>query len=111
MAKQATKRKTTTKKKPVKRVSAQRATRIAEQQQEMDTIYFLKLVVFLILGSQWIYIESLPDWQVPIPVGLILGLVFASHEHFQIDKKIEYAILLVATFISFWLPLGLVIAV
>jgi len=76
---------------------------------EPDSTFFLKLVVFLILGSQWVYIESYPDWQLPIPVGLILGLVFASHEHFQIDRKIEYAVLLIATFAAFWLPLGLVI--
>jgi hypothetical protein len=78
---------------------------------ETDSTYFLKLTVFLILGSQWAYVEQLPNWQIPIPVGLILGLVFASHEHFQIDRKIEYAVLIVATFISFWLPIGLVIQV
>lgn len=76
---------------------------------ETDSSFFLKLTVFLILGSQWVYIERLPDLQIPIPVGLILGLVFATHEHFQIDRKIEYAVLVVATFISFWLPIGLVI--
>jgi hypothetical protein len=76
---------------------------------EPDSTFFLKLVVFLILGSQWVYIESYPDWQLPIPVGLILGLVFATHEHFQIDRKIEYAVLLVATFAAFWLPVGLII--
>lgn len=95
MAHKKTKRKTTTKQKTT----------------EPDSTFFLKIVVFLILGSQWVYIESFPDWQIPIPVGLILGLVFATHEHFQIDRKIEYAVLLVATFISFWLPLGLVIHV
>jgi len=79
--------------------------------KEADSTYFLKLVVFLILGSQWIYIENYPDWQIPIPVGLILGLVFATHEHFQVDRKIEYAVLLIASFIAFWLPIGLYIQV
>lgn len=78
---------------------------------EPDSVFFLKIVIFLILGTQWIYIESLPNWQAPIPVGLILGLVFATHEHFQIDRKIEYAVLLVATFIAFWLPIGITISV
>jgi hypothetical protein len=78
---------------------------------ESDSAFFLKLTVFLILGSQWIYIEHLPHWQIPIPVGAILGLVFATHEHFQIDRKIEYVVLVMATFISFWLPIGLVIQV
>jgi ABC-type dipeptide/oligopeptide/nickel transport system permease component len=69
------------------------------------------MVIFLIIGSQWIFIESLPDWQVPIPIGLIIGLVFATHEHFMIDRKIEFAILLIASFISFWLPIGIVITI
>ncbi len=81
-----------------------------KKQVEPDSTYFLKLVLFLIVGSQWLRIESLPDWSIPIPVGLFIGLLFASHEHFQIDRKIEYAFLLVATFIGFWLPLGLLIS-
>ena len=76
---------------------------------ESDTTYFLKLTLFLVLGSQWIFIDNLPDWQLPIPAGLIVGLVFATHENFRIDRKIEYAVLLVSAFISFWLPIGLVI--
>ncbi len=97
------------KSKTKKRVSAKKST--AKAGYEPDSMFFLKLTVFLILGSQWVYIERLPDWQIPIPVGLVLGLVFATHEHFQIDRKIEYAVLVVATFISFWLPIGLVIQV
>jgi hypothetical protein len=82
-----------------------------QKQVEPDSVFFLKLVVFLVLGSQWVYIESYQDWQFPIPVGLILGLVFATHEHFQIDRKIEFVVLLIAAFIAFWLPIGLVINV
>ncbi len=84
---------------------------IRKKQSEPDSTYFLKLVMYLIIGSQWVRIESLPDWSIPLPVGLLIGLYYASHEHFQMDRKIEYALLLVATFISFWLPLGLIIKV
>ncbi len=77
--------------------------------QETDSAYFLKLTLYLILGAQWLRIESLPDWSLPIPLGLIIGLVFASHDHFKIDRKIEYALLLVSTFVAFWLPTGIVI--
>jgi len=76
---------------------------------ESDSTYILKLVMFLILGSQWLRIESLPEWSVPIPVGLIVGLIFASHDHFRIDRKIEYALLLVASFVAFWLPMGIIL--
>lgn len=81
-----------------------------KQPVEPDSLFFLKLVVLLIIGSQWIFIEKAGEWQIPIPVGLVLGLVLVTHEHFQIDRKIEYAILLIACFVAFWLPVGLVIA-
>ncbi len=82
---------------------------IKKIQNEPDSAYFLKLVMYLIIGSQWVRFEHLPDWSVPIPAGLLIGLFYASHDHFQMDRKIEYALLLVATFVSFWLPLGLII--
>lgn len=97
----ATKKKTATRK---------RTTKKKQGPVEQDSVFFLKLTVFLILGSQWVYISSYPDWEIPIPIGLIIGLVFATHEHFQIDKKIEYAILLVTSFIAYWLPIGLLIS-
>lgn len=78
--------------------------------QEQDSVYFLKLVLYLILGSLWIKVTSGDSNQIPLPVGLIIGLLFTSHEHFQIDRKIEYALLLIATFVGFWLPVGIYIA-
>ncbi len=100
----ATKKKNST----IKRATSKSKTKTTKN-TEPDSTFFLKLVIFLILGSQWIYIQSYPEWQLPIPVGLILGLVLVTHEHFQIDRKIEYAVLLIAAFAGFWLPLGLVI--
>lgn len=83
---------------------------VASNSKELDSVYILKLVLYMILGSQWIRITK-SGTQYPIPIGLILGLLFASHDHFQIDRKIEYALLLAATFIAFWLPLGLEIVI
>lgn len=83
-----------------------------KKQKEPDSTYFLKLVIYLIVGSQWLRIENLSEgWSIPLPVGLLIGLWFASHDHFQIDRKIEYALLLVAAFISFWLPIGIFIEI
>ncbi len=78
---------------------------------ERDSTYFLKITIFLILGSQWVYVAHYPSWEIPIPVGLIIGLVFATHEHFQIDRKIEYLVLLIVSFVAFWLPMGIVLNV
>lgn len=80
---------------------------------ESDSTYFLKLVLYVILGSLWI------KFQAPVyigdvvlygfPLGLIIGLMFASHDHFQVDRKIEYAILILMTVVSYFLPLGIII--
>ena len=75
--------------------------------QEPDSLYILKLVMFLIVGSQWLKIETRTGTQVPIPYGALIGLMFAMHDHFKIDRKIEYAVLLVAMFVGFWVPIGL----
>jgi hypothetical protein len=79
------------------------------QNQELDSVYLLKLVMYLIVGSQWLKIVTKSGVQIPIPVGAIVGIMFAAHDHFRIDRKIEYAVLLVAMFIGFWVPLGAVL--
>lgn len=77
---------------------------------ELDSVYLLKLVLYLIVGAQWIRFESAAGTtQVPIPFGLIIGLLFAAHDHFKIDRKIEFAVLLVAMFIGFWSQVGVYI--
>lgn len=73
---------------------------------ELDSIYVLKLLFYLILGSQWLRVVLEGGTEIPIPVGALLGLLLVRHEKFQIDRKIEYAVLLVSMFIGFWLPMG-----
>lgn len=75
------------------------------QQTETDSTYFLKILLFFIVGAIWIEITV---WNASLPLGLVLGLVFASHDHFQIDRKIEYAVLLIAAIVSFIAPIGIV---
>lgn len=74
--------------------------------READSMYFLKLVVLLVLGSFWLRIAG-DGYLLPLPLGLIAGVTLLRNERFKVDKKIEYALLLVAAFISFWLPLGI----
>lgn len=75
--------------------------------EELDSVYVLKLVLYMILGSQWLRLTLKSGSEIPIPLGALIGLLFASHDHFRIDRKIEYAVLLISMFIGFWLPLGL----
>lgn len=77
--------------------------------KESDGAYFLKIVLYMIVGSAWIRVTLDSGAVYPIPFGAVIALIFASHDHFQIDRKIEYAIILVSMFISFWLPIGLYI--
>ncbi len=80
--------------------------------QEHDSVYFLKIVLFFILGTLWIRVINVEIGafrNISLPFGLLLGIIFATHEHFQIDRKIEFAVLLVATFISFYLPVGIIL--
>ena len=74
---------------------------------EKDALYALKLVVFFVLGCLWIQVGGAGG--VPIPVGLIFGLVLTTHEHFVIDRKIEYVVLLIAAILSFVEPIGFVL--
>lgn len=82
----------------------------AKEPDELDSIYFLKLVLYLIIGSLWLKVTQGDAAQIPVPIGLGIGLLFASHEHFQIDRKIEIAVLLIAMLMGFWLPFGLYVS-
>ena len=80
---------------------------------EPDSVYFLKLVLYVVLGSFWLKFSTpLPIGNFLVhgfPLGLIIGLLFASHDHFQIDRKIEYAILIIVTIVTFFLPAGIIL--
>ena len=80
---------------------------------EPDSLYFLKLVLYVVLGSFWLKFATplqIGDFLIHgFPLGLIVGLIFASHDHFQIDRKIEYAVLIVVTVITFFVPAGIVL--
>ncbi len=60
-------------------------------QTEYDSVYVLKIIVYLVLSSLWLS----PAGHKVIPVGLILGLILVQHEKLRIDRKIEYAIIIV----------------
>jgi hypothetical protein len=83
------------------------------QDTESDSAYFLKLVLYVVLGSFWIkFAEPVMLGDIVInalPIGLVLGLIFARHDHFQVDRKIEYAVLIIVTILSYFAPSGILI--
>jgi hypothetical protein len=84
--------------------------RVASSQQELDGTYLLKLVLYLIVGSFWLKLTLDSSSHIPIPFGLLIGLLFASHERLRIDRKIEYAVLLAAMLIGYFAPFGIYIS-
>ncbi len=93
---------------------ASSASRVKEQMFESDSTYFLKLVVFVLLGTLWLKFAQPIIWLgVPFagfPLGLLVGLLLVSRfEKYQSDRKIWYAILLVVTIICYFVPAGIVI--
>lgn len=60
-------------------------------QTEYDSVYFLKILLYLVLASTWVSFGS----HKYLPLGLIIGLLLVQRERFQIDRKVEYALLLV----------------
>lgn len=81
---------------------------------ESDSTYFLKLVVFILLGTLWLKFASPISWAgvrfTGLPIGLILGVIgIAKFEKYQEDRKIWYAVLVVVTIICYFVPAGIVI--
>lgn len=85
-------------------------TATKQSAKELDSVYFLKLVLYLILGTFWIKITVGETSQIPIPLGFFIGLFIVSKDRLQLDRKIGFALLLAAMLIGFWTPVGLYIA-
>ena len=92
------------KKTKIKRVDARRSS----PSDETDGAYFFKLVLYFILGTLWIKFKTPlsigPLELFGLPLGLVVGLLIARHDTFQIDRKIEYAVLILVTMLSFVVP-------
>lgn len=75
---------------------------------DYDGVYLLKIMLYIVLGSLWIkFIPDATPINLPLPIGFAVGVILASHEHFRLDRKIEYAVLLVAMFVGYFAPFGL----
>lgn len=74
-----------------------------------DGFYFLKITLYLLAGSLWLKVSTKNGLFIPLPVGLLLCLFFARNERIQIDRKIDYAVILIASIVGFWAPYGIFI--
>jgi hypothetical protein len=83
-----------------------KAQKTKMEKPELDSVYFLKILLYFTLGASWIGSEGSQI----LPIGLILGVLLAQHEKLRMDRKIEYAILLVASILGLY-GLGLTVSV
>lgn len=83
------------------------------QTREPDGTFLLKLVLYVVLGAVWLRFAHPVHIGVltvsAFPLGLVVGLLFASREKFPMDRKIEYALLLIMTVMTFFTPAGIII--
>lgn len=95
----------------MKSTKTKKSSRAAHTKTEYDGVFILKLALYVIFGSLWVKItKSGTSLNFPIPIGLVIGIFFTSHEHFKIDRKIEYAVLVVAALFGYLAPYGLFIS-
>ena len=84
-----------------------------KQKVETDSTYFLKIIVYILLGMFWLRLSTPLELAgftfTAFPVGLLVALLFIRHDHFVIDRKIEYPIVIVAAIVSFFFDAGIVL--
>ena len=68
----------------------------AKVQRETDSVYFLKILIYFVLGTIWVKYNGV----VILPVGLILGVIISQKDHFAIDRKVEYAVLIISAILG-----------
>ena len=103
-------------KKPRHRSYARNRPRVLGQKQkpETDGVYFLKLIIVVLLSTLWLKFALPLTWQgVPLaafPLGALvaaIGIKLLEKDHY--DRKIWFAVLVVVTIISYFVPAGIVI--
>lgn len=62
-----------------------------QKYRESDFHLIVKLALYLVLGTFWVAVDN----RRIIPAGVIVGFFLSKTEFFRVNKKIEYALLLV----------------
>ncbi len=97
-----------------KTVSKKRNYRYKDRLAEADGVYFLKLVIVVLLSTLWLKFNDPVTWAgVPFgafPLGALIALVgIRLLEKDVYDRKIWFAVLVIVTILSYFVPAGIVI--
>jgi hypothetical protein len=90
------------------------ARKVSKRIAEADGVYFLKLVVVVLLSTLWLKLATPLNWHgIPVggfPIGATVTLVAIKLlERDQYDRKIWFAVLIMVTILSYFVPAGIVI--
>jgi len=103
-------------KKPRTRTHAKNRPRKPAVQKltETDGLYFFKLVIVVLLSTLWLKFVTPISWAgIPLaafPVGALIAVIgIKLLEKDRYDRKIWFAVLIVVTMISYFVPAGIVI--
>ena len=88
------------------KLTRKNAVREVFKNQRVYSHFFLKFVLFFILGLIWLRLGAAVGPITVIPVGLIVGLMFAYFEKFRIGRGIEILILVAAATFSYFADVG-----
>ena len=83
-------------------------------ESEPDSKFLLKLVVVVLIATLWLKFSQPHDWLgvtfTAIPIGVFIGLLLIHiFEHFQTDRKIWFAVIVIVGILSYFVPAGIVI--
>lgn len=81
---------------------------------EPDGIYFFKLITVVIVSSLWLKLDTQISWQTislnGFPVGAMAVLIaIRLFEKNPYDRRIWFAVSIIITILSYFLPAGIVI--
>lgn len=90
------------------KLTKKNAIREIYKNQRVYSHFFLKFTLFFVLGLIWIRLGA-ALWSIEVlPIGLAVGLIFACFETFRIGRGIEIGILVLASALSYFTPIGIV---
>ena len=100
--------------KKYKKRSSSQTVRYRDRFVEADSVYFLKLVIVVLLSTLWLKFAVPMSWNgIPLtafPVGALIAVIgIRLLEKDVVDRKIWFAVLVVVTIISYFVPAGIVI--
>jgi hypothetical protein len=91
------------------RLNRKNMTREVYKNQRVYSHFFLKFTLFFILGLVWFRLGAPIGPVEVLPIGLVVGLIIACFEKFRIGRGVEIVILAIATIISYFSPVGIVL--